>query len=327
MTSPPTTNGNVMSMNNPWPHKSSMENLIEQSISATTRCYTCDGLVYMVEKKKTTNHIYHDRCFRCRICKRTLTESSLNEEGDDIYCTNCYRKKQRGDCNSLEFQRATADRAQYIYNKHHRDVPRTTEIPRLPTKPDFLRHPSLALRQLERKFLSNPESTVNHNGISNGNIENHRQSTVTSSFSPLINVKPIPSILSSMKDEPSPSLHFSPAFSLSPRQYLIATSTQPKTFHELYESQNDRRPSHSLVNSIDSVPIQSKLFNSDLPMTSLPRSESERKFSIVVDLNEENGYKDIDEKKSTHHVPKIFASSIRGRSKSAHRGVHRYKMK
>ncbi|CAF4904718.1 unnamed protein product, partial [Rotaria socialis] len=61
-------------------------------------------------------------CFRCRICKRALTESSLNEEGDDIYCANCYRKKQRGDCNSLEFQRAANDRAQYIYNKHRRDV-------------------------------------------------------------------------------------------------------------------------------------------------------------------------------------------------------------
>ncbi|CAF3392039.1 unnamed protein product [Rotaria socialis] len=327
MASPPTTNGSVMSMNNPWPHKSSMGNLIEDSISATARCYTCDGLVYMVEKKKTTNHIYHNRCFRCRICKRALTESSLNEEGDDIYCANCYRKKQRGDCNSLEFQRAANDRAQYIYNKHRRDVPRTIEIPRLPTKPDFVRHPSLALRQLERKFLSNPESHINHNEISNGNIENHRQSTVTPSFSRLINVKPISSILSSMKDEPSPSLHFSPAFSLSPRQSLTTTYSQPNTFHELYKSQNDRRSSHPLVNSIDSVPFQSKLFNSHLPMTTSPKSESERKYSIVVDLNEENGHKDIDEKKSTYRVINMPTSSIRGRSKSAHRGVYRYKMK
>lgn len=39
-----------------------MENMIEQTISNNSRCYTCGGLVYAVEKKRTTNHV---RLFRC----------------------------------------------------------------------------------------------------------------------------------------------------------------------------------------------------------------------------------------------------------------------
>jgi hypothetical protein len=34
-----------------------MEKLIERFVCNNTRCYTCGGLVYAVEKKKTTNHV------------------------------------------------------------------------------------------------------------------------------------------------------------------------------------------------------------------------------------------------------------------------------
>ena len=95
-----------------------MESVIEQSVFNNTRCYTCGALVYAVEKKMTSNHvrvdlrattspmdgglccfqIYHSRCFRCRICKRNLTGSTLNEEGDDIYCESQSNAKEKNVC-------------------------------------------------------------------------------------------------------------------------------------------------------------------------------------------------------------------------------------
>ncbi|CAF1613228.1 unnamed protein product [Adineta ricciae] len=131
--------------------------LIEQQVFANNRCYTCGALVYDVEKKKTSNHIYHTRCFRCRICKRSLNASSLNEEGDDIYCENCYRKKQRGECSGLDFQRAAHERAQFIYNNRHPDQAPIQSKPRRPIQHDLSQHPSWTLRQLELQFLSNPK--------------------------------------------------------------------------------------------------------------------------------------------------------------------------
>ena len=67
---------------------------------------------------------------------------------------DCYRKKQRGDCHSIEFQRAAAERAQFIYNDHHPDQPAPLSNPRPPVHHDFLRHPSWTLRQLEREYLT-----------------------------------------------------------------------------------------------------------------------------------------------------------------------------
>ena len=126
--------------------------------------------------------IYHNRCFRCRICKRNLTGYSLNEEGDDIYCTSethsrsrttrnlrarldCYRKKQRGDCNSLEFQRAAVEKAQYVHNRHHPDQQQSSSFPRTPIFRDMTRHPSLSLRQLERQWLSHQPANINNEQV------------------------------------------------------------------------------------------------------------------------------------------------------------------
>jgi LIM domain len=97
-----------------------MESAIEQSVFNNTRCYTCGALVYAVEKKMTSNHvragartktssmhgdgyfqIYHSRCFRCRICKRNLTGSTLNEEGDDIYCESQSDAKENDVCKTV----------------------------------------------------------------------------------------------------------------------------------------------------------------------------------------------------------------------------------
>jgi len=37
--------------------ESVMDKLIERAVGTNTRCYTCGGLVYAVEKKQTTNHV------------------------------------------------------------------------------------------------------------------------------------------------------------------------------------------------------------------------------------------------------------------------------
>jgi hypothetical protein len=68
--------------------------------------------------------------------------------------SDCYRKKQRGDCNSLEFIRAAAEKAQYVHNRYHPDQQQAIGTTRLVTCRDITRHPSLSLRQLERQFLS-----------------------------------------------------------------------------------------------------------------------------------------------------------------------------
>ncbi len=70
---------------------------------------------------------------------------------------DCYRKKQRGDCGGIDFQRAAKERAQYIHNLRHPDQPPPTYNPRPPVRRDFSRNPSWTLRQLERDFLSYQE--------------------------------------------------------------------------------------------------------------------------------------------------------------------------
>ncbi|CAF1041749.1 unnamed protein product [Adineta steineri] len=211
-----------------------MEILIENTVWANTRCFACGALVYDVEKKKTANHIYHNRCFCCRICKRNLTAATLNEEGDDIYCTNCYRKKQRGDCNSIEFQRAASERATYVYNERHPDQPSPTPNPQPPVRRDFLRNPSWTLRQLERQFLSQqPTTTTTIEKAKEDYIKisslSHPMMTIKTNFSNPIKFTKFPRQPLTIKNEPSPSpsLHFSPAFSPFPNNRTESGSTTP----------------------------------------------------------------------------------------------------
>lgn len=163
-----------------------MTSLFDQSIYQSSRCFACGAIVYAVEKKLTTHHVYHNRCFRCRICKRNLTGFSLNEEGDDIYCANCYRKKQRGDCNSFEFIRAAAEKAQYVHNRHHPDQSESLNSPRISTgSREISAHPSSTLRQMERQYLSQKNISISSNPRRNSNISNEDSSSHSSPlFSP-----------------------------------------------------------------------------------------------------------------------------------------------
>ncbi len=74
---------------------------------------------------------------------------------------DCYRKKQRGDCNSLQFQRAASERGDYIYSHRHPDQPSSISNPHRPIQHDLSRHPSWTLHQLDRQFLSLQPPTTN----------------------------------------------------------------------------------------------------------------------------------------------------------------------
>ncbi len=83
-----------------------------------------------------------------------------------ILILDCYRRKQRGDCNSLEFHRAAIEKAQYVHYRHHPDQPNPLPNPsRSASYRETSRNPSLTLRQLERQFLSYQPSHSNNNTV------------------------------------------------------------------------------------------------------------------------------------------------------------------
>lgn len=79
---------------------------------------------------------------------------------EDVRCVrlDCYRKKQRGECDSRDFRRAANERAQFVYSRQHPDQPEPKENPRPPIQRGFSRQASWTLRQLERRFLSHQET-------------------------------------------------------------------------------------------------------------------------------------------------------------------------
>ncbi len=77
-----------------------------------------------------------------------------------MFFLDCYRKKQRGDCSGLDFQRAAAERAEYVHIDRHPDQSPPISNPRPPVRHDFSRHPSWTLHQLERQVLSHPEPST-----------------------------------------------------------------------------------------------------------------------------------------------------------------------
>ena len=87
-----------------------------------------------------------------------------------FFCCNeidCYRKKQRGDCNGLDFQRASKERAQYVHNPQHPDQPPPTPNPQPPVQHELSRNPSWTLRQLELRLLSHRTSDIKDQKVYN----------------------------------------------------------------------------------------------------------------------------------------------------------------
>lgn len=90
---------------------------------------------------------------------------------------DCYRRKQRGDCNSLEFYRAAAEKAQFIHNRLQREQQNPVNNSRPSSLRDTSRNPSITLRHLERRFrfhkLTNKDSHNDVNQNNNNNIDNN----------------------------------------------------------------------------------------------------------------------------------------------------------
>lgn len=223
-----------------------METVIIQAICDSGRCFACGGLVYAVEKQRTTKHVYHDRCFRCRVCKRNLNGASLNEEADDIYCTNCYRKKLRGECHDPNFQRAALEKAQYVYTEHHPDL----KLIQNNTRPKLIHQPSLLLRKIERKYLSAQEDSKEKKTSPPPVTPAVSSSAPPASVSHPFKVRAVfqvPIALgrfrlnhhTSKETVPSPPLHFSPV--ISPKTNPLSRATTPLTDQFLSTPKTIRR--------------------------------------------------------------------------------------
>ncbi|CAF2940079.1 unnamed protein product [Rotaria sp. Silwood2] len=304
-----------------------METAIERFVSTNTKCYACGALVYAVEKKKTTNNIYHNRCFRCRICKRSLTESSLNEEGNDIYCSNCYRKKQRGDCNSLDFRRAASEREYKIYNNHDSDQQKSIGNSRPPIRYIFSRHPSLTLRQLERQFLSYQGPNINNyeiiNGISEKPVSTSNFRTMKTSFSTPANFIAFRRSSLLGKDQRTPSLHFSPVFSPIIESPTKSNNITPKLSPKFYKTKANNEKAKQLSKSTDN--ILSELKNIRLNSSNVPLPSIERKHSIVIDVRQDD--ENNKEKHNIFRFPSTTITPVRRRSKSTSYALNRRKTK
>lgn len=309
MANPVVMNGTVNSIKNLWPKKTSMEILIERIVCTNSRCYACGSLVYAVEKKKTTNHIYHSSCFRCRICKRNLNGSTLNEDGDDIYCTNCYRKKQRGDCSGLEFQRAAKERAQFIYNHQYPDQDPPRINPQRPVLHDLSRHPSWTLRQLERQFLSVEEKKPDTTKKYRQTVSVSHPLTIKTNFSNLINSDDDRRNSTSLFGSLTPTLRFLPVSPFPNTQ----TNSTPKT-PDLIKTEK--------TISLSNIPSRFfKRFSVDLTNTKSPKNE--RRYSLSADFNK----KTEQTSPMKFYFPERISTSPRRRSSSVSYSISSQKIK
>jgi hypothetical protein len=57
------------------------------------KCSRCAKTVYDAERKNgPSGLIFHDKCFTCKSCSKTLSAIDLTEHEKDIYCKACYGK-------------------------------------------------------------------------------------------------------------------------------------------------------------------------------------------------------------------------------------------
>ncbi|UJR30608.1 hypothetical protein I4U23_018133 [Adineta vaga] len=276
-------NRTVKFMNNPWPKKNRTEMIIERSICTTNKCFKCGALVYDLEKKKTANHIYHNRCFCCRICKRSLNASSLNEEGDDIYCGNCYRKKQRGDCNGSDFQQAAAERGKTVYNNRDSDRPSPKSTGRPVVTPNILsQNPSWTLRKLELEFLSRLKSKTSTPEIRKPEKLSKSRSLsqpfiLKTTYASPISLKKFPQHSSIKNNERSPTRV---RFLSTPNTY----SKSNTTLKPLNETKITNQQTNSESNVFEN--LKSRLQQTNLELSNDLPTVNQQKNSIASDVKE-----------------------------------------
>ena len=52
-------------------------------------CATCDKVVYSNEKLEAQGKIYHDQCFKCVRCHKTLNLSTYKNSNNNPFCVTC----------------------------------------------------------------------------------------------------------------------------------------------------------------------------------------------------------------------------------------------
>lgn len=68
-------------------------NKVEVKVDGAPKCPRCQQRVYFNEEKKAAGKTWHSKCFTCENCKKSLDSTNFNQHnGDQILCTNCYRK-------------------------------------------------------------------------------------------------------------------------------------------------------------------------------------------------------------------------------------------
>jgi len=58
-----------------------------------TKCVRCNKTVYDAEKTNGPNGAYHNACFTCLSCGKTLSAITLADKDGEIYCQACYGRE------------------------------------------------------------------------------------------------------------------------------------------------------------------------------------------------------------------------------------------
>lgn len=120
-------------------------------------------------------------------------------------------------------------------------------------------------------------------------------------------------------NEPSPLLHFSPVFSPFPSPHPGSKPPTPKMLHKINEIQPKDELIKPTIISIDGI-------QSQLKQTNLKSPSTERKPSIIIDVNQ--NYINMDKKQSRFNFPpEMHLHPSRRRSSSANQNINRRKIK
>jgi len=74
-------------------------------------CKKCGKNAYSAESVKYDGENYHNTCFKCYICKHTLTLSGIAQLNSELYCKDCFTKtfKEKGGTYNVFRERGAAD--------------------------------------------------------------------------------------------------------------------------------------------------------------------------------------------------------------------------
>lgn len=63
------------------------------AVGGAPKCAACGKSVYAAEEVKALNKVFHNTCFCCQSCKKTLRGGEYKDNGDMPFCQACYAKE------------------------------------------------------------------------------------------------------------------------------------------------------------------------------------------------------------------------------------------